>query len=141
MEVVLGGSGRPVCVEARAPPGVASRIDDVRFVAVEAAKPILTKATRVVVATVLKGRKQNGTALAELVRKLADCEINAEPLVIPVDGRDLAIQLASVADKCSANLVVMGAYGRGIARELRQIPTSGWRMPVQNTSVAPSSRS
>jgi nucleotide-binding universal stress UspA family protein len=30
----------------------------------------------------------------------------------------LAIQLASVADKCSANLVVMGAYGRGIAREL-----------------------
>jgi hypothetical protein len=38
-----------------------------------------------VVATVLKGRKQNGTALAELVRKLADCEINAEPLVIPAD--------------------------------------------------------
>jgi hypothetical protein len=39
-------------------------------------------------------------------------------LVIPADGRGLAIQLASVADKCSANLVVMGAYGRGIAREL-----------------------
>jgi len=125
LEHLIKHSGRPLLIAASSAP---QKLTDTVIVfwngsdsaarAVEAAKPILTKAMRVVVATVLKGRKQNGTALAELVRKLADCEINAEPLVIPPDGRGLAIQLASVADKCSANLVVMGAYGRGIAREL-----------------------
>jgi nucleotide-binding universal stress UspA family protein len=125
LEHLIKRSGRPMLIAASSAP---QKLTDTVIVfwngsdsaarAVDAAKPILTKATRVVVATVLKGRKQNGTALAELVRKLADCEINAEPLVIPADGRGLAIQLASVADKCSANLVVMGAYGRGIAREL-----------------------
>jgi nucleotide-binding universal stress UspA family protein len=125
LEHLIKRSGRPMLIAASSAP---QKLTDTVIVfwngsdsaarAVDAAKPILTKATRVVVATVLKGRKQNGTALAELVRKLADCEINAEPLVIPADGRGLAIQLASVADKRSANLVVMGAYGRGIAREL-----------------------
>jgi len=125
LEHLIKRSGRPMLIAAsNAPQKLTDTVivfwngSDSATRAVEAAKPILTKATRVVVATVLKGRKQNGTALAELFRKLADCEINAEPLVIPADGRGLAIQLASVADKCSANLVVMGAYGRGIAREL-----------------------
>jgi len=125
LEHLIKRSGRPMLIAASSAP---QKLTDTVIVfwngsdsaarAVEAAKPILTKATRVVVATVLKGRKQNGTALADLVRRFGDCEINAEPLVIPADGRGLAIQLASVADKCSANLVVMGAYGRGIAREL-----------------------
>jgi len=126
LEHLIKRSGRPMLIAAsNAPQKLTDTVivfwngSDSAARAVEAAKPILTKATRVVVATVLKSRKQqNGTALAELVRKLADCEINAEPLVIPPDGRGLAIQLASVADKCSAKLVVMGAYGRGIAREL-----------------------
>jgi nucleotide-binding universal stress UspA family protein len=125
LQHLITRSGRPMLIAASGAPQkltdtviVFRNASDSAARAVDAAKPILTKATRVVVATVLKGRKQNGTTLAELVRKLADCEINAEPLVIPADGRGLAIQLASVADKCSANLVAMGAYGRGIAREL-----------------------
>src|SRR5262249_40925637 len=86
--------------------------------AVEAAKPILTKVKRGVGARGLKGRKQDDTELAKVVRNLADSESNAEPLPIPADGKGVPVQLASAAEKCSADLVVMGAYGRGVAWEL-----------------------
>jgi len=125
LEHLIKRSGRPMLIAAS---GAPQNLTGTAIVfwngsesaarALEAAKPILTKATRVVVATVLKGRKQSEPSLAEIVRKLADCEIKAETLAIPADGRGLAIQLASAADQCSADLVVMGAYGRGIWREL-----------------------
>jgi nucleotide-binding universal stress UspA family protein len=86
--------------------------------AVEAAKPLLTKARRVVVTRVFDRRKPDETTLTEIVRTLADSDIKAEPLPISVDGRNLAAQLAAAADECKADLVVMGAYGRGMAREL-----------------------
>ena len=35
-----------------------------------------------------------------------------------MDGRDLVQRLAVAADECEADLVVMGAYGRGMVREL-----------------------
>ncbi|MGA8615187.1 MAG: universal stress protein [Xanthobacteraceae bacterium] len=86
--------------------------------AVEGAKPLLTKAKRVVVTRVLDRRKPDETALIEIVRKFADSDIKAEPLPIPAEGRDLAVRLAAAADECKADLVVMGAYGRGMVREL-----------------------
>ncbi len=86
--------------------------------AVEAAKPLLTKATRVVVTRVFDRRKPDEAALTEIVRTLADSDIKAEPLPISVDGRNLAARLAAAADECKADLVVMGAYGRGMVREL-----------------------
>jgi nucleotide-binding universal stress UspA family protein len=86
--------------------------------AVEAAKPLLTKAGRVIVTRVLDRRKEDERVLTEIVRTLADCDIKAEPLPISADGRDLAAQLAVAADECKADLVVMGAYGRGMVREL-----------------------
>jgi nucleotide-binding universal stress UspA family protein len=86
--------------------------------AVEAAKPLLTKARRVVVTRVLDRRKPDETALTEIVRELADSDIKAEPLPISADWRDLAVRLAAAADECKADLVVMGAYGRGMVREL-----------------------
>jgi nucleotide-binding universal stress UspA family protein len=85
---------------------------------VEAAKPLLIKARRVVVTRILDRRKQDETALTEIVRILADSDIKAETLPISVDGRDLAVQLAAAAEECKADLVVMGAYGRGMVREL-----------------------
>ena len=86
--------------------------------AVEAAKPLLGKARRVVVTRILDRRKPDETALTEIVRSLAESDIKAEPLPISADGRDLAVRLAAAADDCQADLVVMGAYGRGMVREL-----------------------
>jgi nucleotide-binding universal stress UspA family protein len=125
LEYLIKRSGRPMLIASSGPP---RKLTGTAIVfwngsenaarAVEGAKPILSKAKRVVVATILKSRKQNESALAEIVRKLVDCEIKAEPLSILADGRGIAIQLASAADECDADLLVMGAYGRGIAREL-----------------------
>lgn len=86
--------------------------------AVEAAKPLLTKARRVVVTRVFNRRKSDGTTLTEIVRTLADADIKAEPLPISLDGRSFAARLAAAADEFKADLVVMGAYGRGMVREL-----------------------
>jgi nucleotide-binding universal stress UspA family protein len=86
--------------------------------AVEAAKPLLTKARRVVVTRILYRRKPDETALTGIIRTLADSDIKAESLPISSDKRDLAVRLAGAADECEADLVVMGAYGRGMVREL-----------------------
>ena len=125
LEHLIKRSGRPMLIAASgAPQNLTGTVivfwngSESAARAVEAAKPILSKAKRVLVATVLKGRKQDGTALTGIVRKLAEFAINAEPLPIPAEGRAIAIQLASIADKYRADLVVMGAYSRGIAREL-----------------------
>jgi nucleotide-binding universal stress UspA family protein len=125
LEHMLKTSGRPMLIAAS---GAPQKLNGTVIVfwngsesaarAVEAAKPILTNAKRVVVATVLARRNPHGTAFTEIVRELADCEIEVEPMPILADGRGIAIQLASAADECSADLVVMGAYGRGMAREL-----------------------
>ena len=70
------------------------------------------------VTRVLNRRKPDETALTEIVRTLADSDIKAEPLPISADGRDLDVRLAAAAEECKADLVVMGAYGRGMVREL-----------------------
>jgi len=125
LEHLIKHSGRPMLIAAS---GAPRKLTGTVIVfwngsagatrAVEVAMPILTSATRVVVATVFEDRKRSEVALADIVRQLADSEINAEPLPITADGRDIALQLASASDECRADLVVMGAYGRGIVREL-----------------------
>ena len=125
LEHLIRRSGRPMLVAASGPPreltGTAIVFWDGSESAtrsVEAARPLLTKAKRVVVTRVLDRRKPDETALTEIVRKLADSDIKAEPLPISADARDLAVRLAAAADECKADLVVMGAYGRGMVREL-----------------------
>ena len=125
LEHLIRRSSRPMLVAASSPPreltGTAIVFwDGSRSAtrAVEAAKPLLTKASRVVVTRVLDRRKPAETGLIGFVRTLADSDIKAEPLPISADGRDLAARLALAADECKADLVVMGAYGRGMVREL-----------------------
>ena len=125
LEHLIRRSSRPMLVAASSPPreltGTAIVFwDGSRSAtrAVEAAKPLLAKARRVVVTRALDRRKPAETGLTQFVRTLADSDIKAEPLPISVDGRDLAARLALAADECKADLVVMGAYGRGMVREL-----------------------
>jgi nucleotide-binding universal stress UspA family protein len=125
LEHLIKRSSRPMLVAASSPPreltGTAIVFWDgseSATRAIEAAKPLLMKARRVVVTRVLDRRKPDKTVLTKIVRTLVDSDIKAEPLPISVDGRALAVQLAASADECKADLVVMGAYGRGMVREL-----------------------
>jgi len=125
LEHLIRRSSRPMLVAASGSPreltGTAIVFwdgSDTATRAVEAAKPLLNKAGRVVVTRILDRRKPDETALTEIVRTLAESDIKAKPLPIPADGRDLAVQLAAAAEECKAGLVVMGAFGRGMVREL-----------------------
>lgn len=81
--------------------------------AITAAMPFLTKAKRVVIVAV----EENGTAcvpaLADLVRQMAWHDIRAERRAITAGRRPAAAVLASAAEDCGADLLVMGGYGRG----------------------------
>jgi nucleotide-binding universal stress UspA family protein len=125
LEHLIRRSSRPILVAASSPPHELTGTSIVfwdgsgrAMRAVEAAKPLLTKARRVVVTSILDRRKSDETGLTEIVRTLSDADIKAEPLPIAMDGRDIAVRLAAAADECKAGLVVMGAYGRGMVREL-----------------------
>ena len=86
--------------------------------AVAAAEPILARSKRVIIASVVKPRKSGFPGANELVQELAGLGIKSEELLIPQDHRNVAVLLSAAADECQADLVVMGAYGRSLAREL-----------------------
>jgi nucleotide-binding universal stress UspA family protein len=86
--------------------------------AVAAATPILTKAKRVVFASVMERDDGVTEALHHLTRQFAWNGISTEVQVIPASGRGIPDSLAAAAEACGADLVVMGAYGRSRARQL-----------------------
>jgi nucleotide-binding universal stress UspA family protein len=54
--------------------------------------------------------------MAKIARKVAGIE--AEVQVIPANRSGIPDTLAVAAEKCGADLLVMGAYGRSRAREI-----------------------
>jgi nucleotide-binding universal stress UspA family protein len=120
---LLLGCGRPILIpSARA----AQRLTGTVMVcwkdakeparAVTAAMPFLAKADRVIVVAV----KENGAAHKggeDLVRHMAWHRINAVHQAISANGRPTGSVLASAAQDCRADLLVMGGYGRGPLRE------------------------
>jgi nucleotide-binding universal stress UspA family protein len=83
--------------------------------AITAAMPLLLKAKRVIVTNVEeKGRSANVAAVACHLRWHG---IRAETQTIEPSDRPIATLLSSVAKDCAADLLVMGAYGRGPLRE------------------------
>ena len=86
--------------------------------AVTAAMPILAKAKRVVVASVTRRSAASDPSAEELARRLAGDGINAEPMLIPARRRSVSTVLATAAQDCEADLLVMGAYGHSRTHEL-----------------------
>jgi nucleotide-binding universal stress UspA family protein len=83
--------------------------------AITAAMPLLLKAERVMVTNVEEDRPSaNAAAVA---RHLAWHGIRAKTQTIEAGGRPIAGLLSSIAKDCAADLIVMGAYGRGPLRE------------------------
>jgi len=83
--------------------------------AITAAMPLLLKANRVIVTNVEEqGPAANAAAVA---RHLRWHGILAETQTIEARGQPIATVLSSVAKDCAADLLIMGAYGRGPLRE------------------------
>ncbi len=85
--------------------------------AVSAAMPLLAKARRVTVVGVEEGSAPQPGALDELVDQLAWHGINADAQLLAPDGRPTIEVLFSSAQSQKADVMVMGGYGHGHARE------------------------
>jgi nucleotide-binding universal stress UspA family protein len=127
-ETVIFGSGRPVIVlpHTRGRPGPL-RLDTVIVAwdfgraaarAIADAVPILERAKRVYLLTVMDEKEiQPKVPGSELIGYLDRRGIEAEPCVVPADGRRIEDVLGSQITIHNADLLVMGAYGHSRVRE------------------------
>jgi nucleotide-binding universal stress UspA family protein len=125
LEHLALNSGRPILVAASAAP---QTLTDTIMVcwkecsnaarAVTAATPILAKAKRVVFVSVAEQNDGVSDALDDLARQFSWNGVAAEVRLIPASRRAIPGALATAAEECGADLVVMGAYGRSRVREL-----------------------
>jgi len=117
--------GRPMLVAATAAP---QRLTGTIMVcwkesgnaarAVAAAMPILAKAKRVVFTSVVESDKSVVDAVKDLARQFAWNGVATETQIIPAKGRKIPGMLSAAAEECSADLVVMGAFGASRARQI-----------------------
>jgi nucleotide-binding universal stress UspA family protein len=124
LEHIVRHSGRPVLTAGTAVPRtltgtvmVCWKDDGSTAAAVSAAAPLLVKARRVLFVSVAKSNGGLTAAIAAIARETAGIE--AEVHVIPPARRGgIPEALAAAAEKCDADLLVMGAYGRSRGREI-----------------------
>jgi nucleotide-binding universal stress UspA family protein len=83
--------------------------------AITAAMPLLLKANRVIVASVEEASPLAN--IAAVARHLLWHGIRVETQTTEAGDRPIANLLSSIAKDCAADLLVMGAYGRGPLRE------------------------
>ena len=85
--------------------------------AVSVALPILAKADRVVVVTVDEDGKTAADSAIAVARQLAWHRVPATAEVIGRNGHSVQQALLSAAQKCGADLLVMGGYSKAPLRE------------------------
>jgi nucleotide-binding universal stress UspA family protein len=120
---VLTRSGRPILLSAEAPAGIARRIvvgwDGGASAArsISAALPFLKKAENIAVLSIKRTGKQNETDFADLREFLALHGLTASEQIVEQGARPIGEALLHGAALAGADLLVMGAYGRGPLRE------------------------
>jgi nucleotide-binding universal stress UspA family protein len=125
LEQLLVGCGRPVLIAGAGP---APTLEGTVMVcwketpeaarAVNAAMPFLVKARRVVVVSIAENGDNPAESLAEVARQLAWNGARAELRTILSSGGGVPALLSAAAQECSADLVVLGAYGRSRMHEI-----------------------
>jgi nucleotide-binding universal stress UspA family protein len=124
LQRMLMGCGRPILVAADKAPQILTGTVMICWKdapetarAVSMAMPILAKADRVVIATVDEPDKSAIDSATAVARQLAWHRIRATAEVVPANGLSVPQALISAAQKCGADLLVMGSYSRGRLRE------------------------
>jgi nucleotide-binding universal stress UspA family protein len=125
IERLLVGCGRPVLIASPTAPAaltgtilVCWRETAEAARAVAAAMPLLARARRVVVATVAENNEDLTESVTAVARQLAWNGILAETQVIKANGEPAPKLLAAAAQACTANLMVLGAYGHSHMRQV-----------------------
>ncbi len=117
---IVMACGRPVLlVPERSPKSLSGtvilawkdRAEAARAAAV--AQPMLTRATRVIVAHALEGKKESRTenSIQRLAMHLERHGCHAEARSLPDNGSSAADRLRALASELDADLLVMGSYG------------------------------
>jgi nucleotide-binding universal stress UspA family protein len=124
IEQLLVNSGRPVLIAPSAPRQtltntvmVCWRETTEAVRALNAAMPFLANAKRVFVTSVAEKGDDAAESVGAVIRHLSLHLIPAEERVIKANGGSIPQLLASAAQTCDADLVVLGAYGHSPMRE------------------------
>lgn len=124
IDQILFRSGRPILVApARAPKTLTGTVmvcwketpESAR--ALSASIPLLTKASRLVIANVLEPADASADSTNDVARHLAWHGIDTEVRRVARNGRPAGELLSTAARDCGADLLVMGAYGHSRTRQ------------------------
>lgn len=119
---ILTRSGRPVLLSAEAPSGIGRKIvlgwdgDSSAARALSAALPFLAKAESIVILNIQRGPSRDAS-FAEVQEFLALHGLSASEETVELGARRIGDALLDCAVRLGADLLVMGAYGRGSLRE------------------------
>ncbi len=125
LERLVRDCGRPVLVASTGAPQTLTgtvmvcwnKSDNV-VRAIAAATPILKNAKRVVFTSVVMHGSEDFEVADYIIRQFAGTGVSIETRIAPVNGKGIPSVLASAADDCCADLIIMGAYDRSRMREL-----------------------
>lgn len=125
IETALFESGRPIVLSPPSSPiQVASNVmiawnrSTEQAVATALAMPLLKKANRVTVLTVVGGAEVAGPPADQLVKNLQRNGIPAEPLLVPVDGRSTGEAVLAATETLGCDLLIKGAYTQSRLRQM-----------------------
>jgi len=118
-------SGRPVLLAPPAPPPqistnvlIAWNRSTEQARAISLAMPLLQKAKRVTVLTVIGGTEVPGPSAEQLIHYLQRNGIAAEPMSVGLDGKNTGQTILAAAQSTGCDLLVKGAYTQSRLRQM-----------------------
>src|SRR5262245_22324008 len=125
LESALFESGRPLLLCAPSPPGhigtnvlIAWNGSTEQARAVALAMPLLEKAERVTVLTVIGGTGVPGPSAEQMIRYLQRNGVPAEPLTVALDGNNTGQAILGAAQTVACDLLIKGAYTQSRLRQM-----------------------
>jgi nucleotide-binding universal stress UspA family protein len=125
IEYGLFESGRPILLSPPSPPRqIASNVliawncstEQARAIAL--AMPLLQKADRITVLTVIGGTGVPGPSAEKLIQYLQHNGIVAEPMKVKLDGRNTGEAILATAQSLGCDLLIKGAYTQSRLRQM-----------------------
>ena len=141
IESGLFESGRPILLAPPSPPHqiatnvlIAWNCSTEQARAIALAMPLLQKADRVTVLTVIGGTGVPGPSAEQLIRYLQRNGIVAEPIRVELDGRSTGEAILATAQSLGCDLLIKGAYTQS---RLRQMIFGGATQHVLENAALP----
>jgi nucleotide-binding universal stress UspA family protein len=141
IESGLFESGRPILLSPPSPPSqiatnvlIAWNCSTEQARAIALAMPLLQKADRVTVLTVIGGTGVPGPSADQLIRYLQRNGIVAEPMRVGLDGRNTGEAILATAQSLGCDLLIKGAYTQS---RLRQMIFGGATQHVMANATLP----